>query len=177
MANICTGTFYSYQSVTTCGTVHSLVCTTSLLVVRVVTVLSELALKKELRRLHTREEAAVRRWRRQRQMPRSRLTFPFFKVARRLSIASEKNMLGCYDRPDENCAVSACSCRHQVSRGRHASSGHPGRHVPRYDPQTSGGAAEAASRRPGGRGGSVFDEEDGAHAYKEISVVAVCRGR
>ena len=81
MANICTGTFYSYQSVTTCGTVHSLVCTTSLLVVRVVTVLSELALKKELRRLHTREEAAVRRWRRQRQMPRSRLTFPFFKGA------------------------------------------------------------------------------------------------
>jgi hypothetical protein len=47
MANICTGTFYSYQSVTTCGTVHSLVCTTSLLVVRVVTVLSELALTSE----------------------------------------------------------------------------------------------------------------------------------
>ena len=34
--------------------------------------------------------------------------------------------------------------------------------------QASGGAEEAASRRPGGRGGSVFDEEDGAHAYKEI---------
>ena len=65
--------------------------------------------------------------------------------------------------PDENCAVGACSCRHQVSRGRDASSGHPGRHVPRYDPQTSGGAAEAASRRPGGRGGSAFDEEGGGH--------------
>ena len=39
---------------------------------------------------------------------------------------------------------------------------------PRHDPQTSGGAAEAASRRPGGRGGSAFDEEGGAHSYKEI---------
>ena len=80
-----------------------------------------------------------------------------------------KNMLGCYDRPDENCAVSACSCRHQVSRGRHASSGHPGRHVPRYDPQTSGDAAEAASRRPGGRGGSAFPGEGEGDARKEIS--------
>ena len=70
--------------------------------------------------------------------------------------------------PDENCAVSACSCRHQVSRGRHASSGHPGRHAPRYDPQTSGGAAEAASRRPGGRGGSAFFVEGEGDTLKAI---------
>ena len=78
--------------------------------------------------------------------------------------------------PDENCAVGACSCRHQVSRGRDASSGHPGRHVPRYDPQTSGGAAEAASRRPGGRGGSAFFVEGEGDAHKEIGLGLVGNG-
>ena len=49
-------------------------------------------------------------------------------------------------------AVSARSCRHQVLLRPHASSGHTGQHAPRFDPQSSGGGSEAASRRPGGRG-------------------------
>ena len=170
MANICTGTFYSYQSVTTCGTVHSLVCTTSLLVVRVVTVLSELALTSEKRTSAPPHSGRGR-------CQTMATTAADASVATDISVFQgrpatihrvRKNMLGCYDRPDENCAVSACSCRHQVSRGRHASSGHPGRHVPRYDPQTSGGAAEAASTRPGGRGGSAFFVEGAGDVHKEI---------
>jgi hypothetical protein len=56
---------------------------------------------------------------------------------------------------DERCAVSARSCRHQVLLCLHASSGHPGQHAPRRDPQSSGGGSEAARRRPGGRGAAA----------------------
>lgn len=69
---------------------------------------------------------------------------------------------------DESCAVSARSCRHQVLLRLHASSGHPGQHAPRRDPQSSGGGSEAARRRPGGRGAaaSVSRESSLGHGKK-----------